>query len=479
MSMGLQQLVKVLEPFDIQTKDIEYWEAELGMRNSLPQDASPSRYEDYHVSLFKNIKKHLMLGRTLAEIRKLMVLPSQSSSTQAAIKPPEQINDTQFVSEQQTVATVRMPRESYKAKARSQSQPHYEMSQASQRPNSVNTPSDILMQEAAHAFSLEKELEKMDYSMQLARNVSQELLIPPEQLVHLSAKSKAVPKSQQEVDQALGALKNTIEKNESQSSQAIKPVIESQLEKLTQRQASVEETLRQNISASSDVALQQTGLMVLIDRLVNDKDDLNSQLTEVSLYSTHLRKVNLLYESQLKENEQRIQELREQLHQLQNQLVVSEQIQSLDNKAKLQQKLIQLEADNDELESELSKVDRENQALKKQLQGQNNPKVFLGTWLEEATLLKVDYDTMGINIPPKRSRTFKLAHPPEKCYGSMAILETTYDYRTNTLWKRQETLIVQYNAHQNQLMGELTLDYLLEGKSVAKATYQVICNKQI
>jgi chromosome segregation ATPase len=307
--------------------------------------------------------------------------------------------------------------------------------------------------------------------MQLANNVRQELLTPPERITRES--STSIVNNNDELETSLARLRSSIERTETTATQQIKPIIEHQLEKLVQRQPSVEEALRQ-----PEGNLQNTGLLILIDRLVNDKDDLNAQLTELSRYNTHLRKVNLLYETQLSENNQKIQELRENLHQLQGQLKVSERIQLLDNKAKLQEHLLRLEVDNNELESELLKLEKLSQELEKKVDGQHNPQLFIGSWLEEASLKEIHYDTMGINIPETRSRSFKLTKAPDRTYGAMAILETTYDYRTNTLWKRRETMTVEYFYRASELKGELVVDFMLEGKSVAKATYLVTCSKQ-
>ena len=39
------------------------------------------------------------------------------------------------------------------------------------------------------------------------------------------------------------------------------------------------------------------------------------------------------------------------------------------------------------------------------------------------------------------------------------------------MWKRMETMIVLYRPVTDSLQGELIIDYLLEGQSVAKASY--------
>ncbi len=73
-----------LKKFDIDEKTLQEWEKELGLE--IPVDEYGRRqYSPHHINLFKNIKKHLALGRTMDEIKKIISLPPVSESRPKAI----------------------------------------------------------------------------------------------------------------------------------------------------------------------------------------------------------------------------------------------------------------------------------------------------------------------------------------------------------------------------------------------------------
>ena len=96
--------------------------------------------------------------------------------------------------------------------------------------------------------------------------------------------------------------------------------------------------------------------------------------------------------------------------------------------------------------------------------------------METGSLVEVLYDNFGINIESERVRLFRISDLPERVYGSMTIINTSYHYETNTLWKRNESLMVSYIDEQT-LEGELSAEYIMDGVPVAKAIYHVLCRR--
>lgn len=63
-----------LEKYDIDPATLSEWERELNL--TIPMDSSgQKRYSPHHINLFKNIRKHLALGRSLSQIRDMVTLP--------------------------------------------------------------------------------------------------------------------------------------------------------------------------------------------------------------------------------------------------------------------------------------------------------------------------------------------------------------------------------------------------------------------
>ena len=150
----------------------------------------------------------------------------------------------------------------------------------------------------------------------------------------------------------------------------------------------------------------------------------------------------------------RVRELNTQVESLQDELKAHENLKLIDDKSKLQKQIIEAEQRYTTAEKQITKLTTETQQLRTSLASKVDPKNYIGNWLEEADLSDVLFDNFGINIESKRNRMFKITLPPERFFGHTAIIETTYDYQTNTLWKRTETLILNI-VHDNMLEGEL------------------------
>jgi TolA-binding protein len=211
------------------------------------------------------------------------------------------------------------------------------------------------------------------------------------------------------------------------------------------------------------------GLLVLLDRLMAEKDDLQARLLDMEKQKVHLYQTNDLFQ-------RRVKELTTEIEQLQEKLRAQENLKLMDDKSRLQKQVLEVEQRQAESEKQLQKLTRENQQLKESLSSKVNPNVFIGNWLEEAELQEIAYDNFGINIESKRNRMFRITQLPDRFFGHTAIIDTTYDYQANTLWKRTESLVLSI-IHDNRLEGELIAEYSLDGTPVAKAVYRVKCHR--
>lgn len=426
--MQLKQLVEALQPYQIKEKDIREWEAQLGLE--IEVEDGIERYKPQHVQLFKSVKKQLSLGRTLQEIKSLLVLPARKDSIASPVKPelrvPEELKPTSV--------TLKNP---------TSNPSKYVVKAKTNIPAMPSTPT--LQPEAPEEPSLLMNLPAPVVDPPPLRVLPDVDILELEQPSHLS-----IPNTQKA---ATGVTE--------------------QLKRLSNPQMSFEKAL-----SEADSTSQHAGMLILIDRLVNDKDDLTAQVSELSRYNAHLNKVNLFYKRQLTDLENDLKSTEKRLQDLEKTLDARVRLYRQDDKARLQQQVIEAEKASAMSEHDARRLRQELGAVKNQFDDMANPNRFIGTWLETGTLRKVHFDTFGINIPESRSRLFRLTQAPERVYGQTAVIETQYDYRTNTLWKRLETLTVSLHPTDSTMMGELVVEYLLEGKTVAKASYGLSCQKQ-
>jgi DNA-binding transcriptional MerR regulator len=356
-----------LNKYDIRESDLRLWEKELEL--DIPVDEyGRKQYSPHHINLFKNIKKHLALGRTIGEIRSIINLPPL---LQSRPQPVAKANTTKPTPPQ----TVR--------------------------------PQAPVMQ-----------------AVQVAPGQTETTLSAPNKSAYASVPSRPASPT----PHAAGGAANVVN---------------------------------------------------LVQRLTREKDQLYKKLLETEKLNSHLYSANSLFHKKVREMTQQVVQLRESLNE-------DEKFKLMDDKARLYKQLLDIEKTalqkQDELQKQLQKSERQNeqiQMLEQQIQALSttyDPMKFRGDWMENGTLVEVIYDNFGINIEPERVRLFRISEIPARLYGSMAIVNTSYQYETNNLWKRDETLAVAY-IDENTLEGEMTAEYILDGVPVAKAVYRVTCRR--
>ncbi|MEM0952369.1 MAG: hypothetical protein AAGI66_09565, partial [Cyanobacteria bacterium P01_H01_bin.74] len=219
----------------------------------------------------------------------------------------------------------------------------------------------------------------------------------------------------------------------------------------------------------------------LVERLTQEKDQLYKKLVETEKLNSHLYSANGLFNK-------KVRELTAQLKTLKAAVDETEKFQLMDDKAKLHKQLIDVEKLGQYKQEEILNLkialDEKTKALeeaKAKLALANqafSAHHFCGDWMESGTLADVVYDNFGIAIEPERIRLFRISEPPERLYGKTMIISTNYQYDTNTIWKRDETLIVNF-IDSNTLRGEVLVEYIMDGVPVAKAVYQVTCSRSV
>ncbi len=217
----------------------------------------------------------------------------------------------------------------------------------------------------------------------------------------------------------------------------------------------------------------------LVNQLTREKDQLYKKLMEAEKLNSHLYSANNMFHRRVKEMTGQIQQLREISKEDQN-------IKLMDDKARLHKQLISAEKMALLKEEEVNALRQELKTLQAQIQIQEDriksmtqdiqPEKFCGDWMESGSLIEIVYDNFGINIESERVRLFRIAEPPQRTFGNTAVVNTSYQYETNTLWKRNESLVVAY-IDDNTLEGEVIAEYILDGVPVAKALYRVTCTR--
>ncbi|MDX2084233.1 MAG: MerR family transcriptional regulator [Candidatus Melainabacteria bacterium] len=361
----LDSVLDSLKRFDIDEAHLRQWEEALGL--NIPVDAEGRKqYSPHHINLFKNIKKHLALGRTLEQIRQIIALPAIQASRPGAVTA-------------RSLTPVSPPT----------------------GPSQPVLPGQTL--EAAPLTPVGK---------------------PPS--ITNQKKYASVPSH-----------------------------------------------------AGGGPGLRQDNLIQLVERLMAEKDQLNGKLVEAEKLNSHLYNVNNLFNRKVKELSALVTSLKAKSNEEIN-------IKLMDDKAKLHKQLLELEKQKQLTEKDLVSRDKALTEAKHRLEeierqykliAENfDPALFIGSWTERSRLLEVCYDNFGINIESERARKFIIDERPLHHFGNATVIHTQYEYETNALWRRNETLFLTY-LNEARLEGELIIEYVLDGVPVAKALYRAQCER--
>lgn len=452
----IDTVLDALKNYQIDERTVYEWETSLGL--VIPVDEQGRKhYSPHHINLFRNIRKHLALGRTLDQIRQIICLPSDRASRPQqqqpmTMTPPAMPPQAETAPEAApTFASTPAAAPAIKKPAESASLPAYSTPiniQVSMPDHSANIapfsgPSNIPT--TRHPRSIEAEQAANQAAIDEEFNVPGMMDIEPPSIA-----DDPLP-SQASVEHL------SIAENRKYVSAPI-------------RTPSI---LPGTSSGGSDP------LASLVDRLMTEKDEVQKKLIEAEKLNSHLYNVNNLFHRKVKELSATVATLKDKSKE-------GDLIRLMDDKAKLHKQLleaerakVQAERERDEQQRQLSIAQEQLAELEETLRNLTerfDTNRFRGAWQERATLQEISYDNFGINIETERTRPLAIEQAPARTFGSAALITTAYEYESNSLWKRIETLMISY-LNEERLEGELICEYLLDGVPVTKAIYRVQCSR--
>ena len=205
-----------------------------------------------------------------------------------------------------------------------------------------------------------------------------------------------------------------------------------------------------------------------------EKEATQRKLIEAEKLNSHLYNVNNLFNRKVKELTQMVQQLKTVANEQQNMKLMEE-------KATLQRQLLDVERNKLEQQRAFNQEQQKVQQLSQQLaaiqqQWQElttgfNPKRFVGHWQETLLLKQKVFDTFGLNVEPQRNQHRVFETAPTRVAGNAGFFSFEYRYPDNAVWKRLEALSLVC-VSENELVGEVSVDYVLDGVIVCRAIYQ-------
>jgi DNA-binding transcriptional MerR regulator len=490
-SISATLVAETLEKYDIAPKQLQEWEIALGL--SIPVSPQGEKlYSNQHLNLFKNVKKHLTLGRNLKQIKQLIQLPANTQSV--AVTPaeaptilPASTNTATVQSssqpipaqQQEAVANTTVSTNFKDAWQHSPNVPQNKVvflelveptpsTTQSQQPASVGieAPTNIPAVPAIEAMSHTPITEAFAHSAEAlvaVSTVEATSVATPEANATVAPSQPAVthqPSPPPNVDSAI--ILTATEAAPSTVATAITPA----------SQSSASTILHAPTPATNTADANTT--LLLVDKLLVEKEATQRKLIEAEKLNSHLYNVNNLFNRKVKELTQMVQQLKTVANEQQNMKLMEE-------KATLQRQLLDVERNKLEQQRAFNQEQQKVQQLSQQLaaiqqQWQElttgfNPKRFVGHWQETLLLKQKVFDTFGLNVEPQRNqhRVFEVA--PTRVAGNAGFFSFEYRYPDNAVWKRLEALSLVC-VSENELVGEVSVDYVLDGVIVCRAIYQ-------
>lgn len=469
-----------LRNFGIDEATLQSWEKELGLQ--IPVDEFGRKtYSPHHINLFKNVKKHLALGRSLSEIKKVIALPPSAESRPLSGYLSGDAATTSYRSSQNSAVVLGSAASS--GGTPSAAVAEYPLSKSGSHELQGAKPSDI--RKPSQYASVPPRPYVTASSMQPSREVIQlidKLLAEKDNLQrrvvdteklnsHLYNANNMFHRKVKELNGVIQELREKLREDYQIKLLDDKDKLHKQLlmveRDYTQKLKEIEKTVQEKnlVIEQKNQIIEQKNLEMLTTQ--GKIQEIESQLEIVSkhLVQTNTQMLATLEEKDVAFNravQEKDQEIIRRIEEKDRQMM-----KRLEEKDQEQMK--RLEEKDRELEIRCAEIER-------QLTQPFDPKAFTGDWEEIGELLDVVYDNFGINVEPRRHRIFRIADVPERYYGKAAIINTQYEYESNTLWKRHETLIASIED-SNRMEGELTSEYIIDGVPVAKAVYRIHCTR--
>jgi DNA-binding transcriptional MerR regulator len=472
-------IAETLEKYDIAPNQLNEWEVALGL--SIPTSPQGEKvYSSQHLNLFKNVKKHLTLGRNLKQIKQLIQLPASNHSVAVQIEPPAIVVQEAPVEIEETYQSHPITEENIVPKVAPIST-NFKNAWG----NSPSYTKDKLV--FLELIELPEEAQGAEPTLQTLPPVAEQPTVAP--ATPLRAAFAASAEALVEVSTVDQQITTDLTKLPSiPSNPTTNTLTTSTLSMDAPIQLTAQEAPPSAIVASQNntvggailpiptgsTALNNATTMQIVERLMGEKEANQRKLIEAEKLNSHLYNVNNLFNKKVKELTQMVQQLKTVANEQQNMKLMEE-------KSVLQRQLLDVERNKLEQQRAFSQEQQKASLLARQLENVQqqwqelttgfNPKRFVGHWQETLLLKQKVFDTFGLNVEPQRNqhRVFEIA--PTRVAGNAGFFSFEFKYPDNTVWKRLEQLsLVSISA--DELVGEVSVDYVLDGVIVCRAIYQ-------
>ena len=471
-------IAETLEKYDIAPKQLYEWEMALGL--SIPTSPQGEKnYSSQHLNLFKNVKKHLTLGRNLKQIKQLIQLPASNHSVAVQIEPTaivvqeapveiEEIYQADSIIEETIVSEVAPISTNFK----------------NAWGNSPSYTKDKLV--FLELIELPEEAQAAEPTLQALPPVAEQPTVAPTSPLReaFAASAEAlveVSTVDQQITSDLTRLPS-IPSNSTDNTLTTSTLSMDAPIQLTAQEAPPSAIVAsQNVAGGAilpipngSTALNNATTMQIVERLMGEKEANQRKLIEAEKLNSHLYNVNNLFNKKVKELTQMVQQLKTVANEQQNMKLMEE-------KSVLQRQLLDVERNKLEQQRAFSQEQQKASLLARQLENVQqqwqelttgfNPKRFVGHWQETLLLKQKVFDTFGLNVEPQRNqhRVFEIA--PTRVAGNAGFFSFEFKYPDNTVWKRLEQLSL-VSINPDELVGEVSVDYVLDGVIVCRAIYQ-------
>lgn len=468
-----EEVLENLQRLGIDRKTIDYWEKIYAI--TVPKDSRGKKiYVKEHIKLFKNIKKLLALGYSVKEI-------------------PHKLNLSDFKTTMVSKATTHHtsnPMKSApppKAKPTSPQTAHEAyfvnlIERLMDEKSTLEYDKDILT-DRIHQLELEKQ---NLISIKFAYEEDIEVYVAKIEELETDINALHVLKNQALAQKE--ELETSIRDNNLRFSQKDLHIdtledqiinLQEELKSVKAQKEALKKTNNQWSTTLSDLQAQLEGFQSQIIELEEDKKALETTISDQEQELLLLAGEKGKLESARKEIEKKFNNLE------------NDSINLIKLNDDLEEQLIAYEDKNaeliDHLESYKDQIDilehqkREMFAAIEELgnfnkQEKENTNAYIGSWTARSTLVKSSFNSIDINIPKEKTKTFKIAEVPKRKYGSLVVLVSTKNYPNDPLWKKVETYKVAL-LNEEELAGELDVEYYIDEIPVAKALYTVQCHK--
>lgn len=504
----------MLERYELTPAMLLDWEQQLGL--SIARNPQGGKlYSPQHLTLFKNIKKHMALGRSLEQIKAIITLPpvQQSLATQPVntLQGLAPANDPTNApandpANDRTVVSID------NATRYGMSRPLRQGAWAELTGLAFPEPVAEIQANPESMFKAEAEvdLETTPAYAEIAPTEAP-LLEPYQQPLEAFFKEiSPLPEAEGNLpEEAPQDIALAAPEQETPEPETTEPEAQLQTGPLTNEPTpdfslvgwgALQENTPLEVSFHNELARQneaQSHALQLLERLSNEKEALNQRLLEAEKLNSHLYNTNALFHRKVQEltelaahhkaarNEEAQRQMMEAKALLQKQVIEAERALVEARQAhrqkqhRLQNQLQQLTHSLSQLKQELSQREAQINQLQQTLHhylDDFNPENFIGTWNEQATLLEVVYDNFGLNLEPRRQNQRTIETLPSRRFANCAVWSQPFAYQSNPLWRRIETATLVY-VNTQRLEGQLQVDYLLDGMPVSRALYSLVANR--